>query len=119
VQEIARAVEVIINSERGRWLFAADQTEVETELCLVVVEQSEAARVIIDRTFVDPQGRRWIIDFKTGSHRGGAREAYLDSELTRYRPQLERYGRIMARPIMLGLYFPLLDGWREWPAPSH
>ena len=70
---------------------------------------------------VDPEGRRWIVDFKTGSHRGGAREAWLDSELTRYRPQLERYARIMAaldpRPIMLGLYFPLVDGWREWSWP--
>ena len=109
-----------LNSARGRWLFAADQAEVETELCLAVVEQGDTARVIIDRTFVDADGRRWIVDFKTGSHRGGAPEAYLDSELTRYRPQLERYARIMAsldaRPIMLGLYFPLLDGWREWPA---
>jgi ATP-dependent exoDNAse (exonuclease V) beta subunit len=120
--EIASAVEATLHSQRGRWLFATDQAEVETELCLAVVEHGEPARVIIDRTFVDAQGRRWIVDFKTGSHRGGAREAYLDSELTRYRPQLERYGRIMAsldpRPIMLGLYFPLLDGWREWPAPN-
>ncbi|MBK8957887.1 MAG: UvrD-helicase domain-containing protein [Proteobacteria bacterium] len=122
VGEIARAVEATLGSARGRWLFAADQAEVETELCLAVVEHGGAARVVIDRTFVDGEGRRWIVDFKTGSHRGGAREAYLDSELTRYRPQLERYARIMAsldaRPIMLGLYFPLLDGWREWPASS-
>ncbi len=124
-QEIAHAVQATLNNTRGRWLFAPDQAEVETELCLAVVEQGEPARVIIDRTFIDAQGRRWIVDFKTGSHRGGAREDYLDSELTRYRPQLERYGRIMAsldaRPIMLGLYFPLLDGWREWalPQPKH
>ena len=42
----------------------------------------------------------------------------MDSEVERYRPQLERYARILreieARPIALGLYFPLLDGWREW-----
>ena len=117
--EIARAVQATLDSTRGRWLFAADHTEVETELCLAVVEYGAPARVIIDRSFIDAQGRRWIVDFKTGSHRGGARETYLDSELTRYRPQLERYGRIMAsldaRPVMLGLYFPLLDGWREWP----
>ena len=117
--EIARAVQATLDSTRGRWLFAAEQTEVETELRLAVVEHGIATRVIIDRTFVDARGRRWIVDFKTGSHRGGARETYLDSELTRYRPQLERYGRIMAsldaRPVMLGLYFPLLDGWREWP----
>lgn len=121
-REAALAVEATLVSTRGRWLFAADLTEVETELCLAVVEHDETTRVIIDRTFVDVDARRWIVDFKTGSHRGGAREAYLDSELTRYRPQLERYGRIMAgldaRPIMLGLYFPLLDGWREWPLPA-
>ena len=121
VGEIALAVDATLRSARGRWLFSADLFEVESELCLAVVEQDQTARVIIDRTFVDEYARRWIVDFKTGSHRGGAREAYLDSELTRYRPQLERYGRIMAdldaRPIMLGLYFPLLDGWREWPLP--
>ena len=121
VGEIALAVEATLRSTRGRWLFSADLIEIESELCLAVVEQDQTARVVIDRTFIDEQARRWIVDFKTGSHRGGAREAYLDSELTRYRPQLERYGRIMAgldaRPIMLGLYFPLLDGWREWPLP--
>ncbi len=50
---------------------------------------------------------------------GSGLEAYLDSEVLRYRAQLERYARIVAsreaRPIRLGLYFPLLDAWREWP----
>jgi hypothetical protein len=36
----------------------------------------------------------------------------------RYRPQLERYARLMRRhddrAIRLGLYFPLLDDWAEW-----
>jgi ATP-dependent helicase/nuclease subunit A len=121
VGEIELAVEATLRSPRGRWLFSSALFETESELCLAVVEQDQTTRVFIDRTFVDEHARRWIVDFKTGSHRGGAREAYLDSELTRYRPQLERYGRIMAgldtRPIMLGLYFPLLDGWREWPLP--
>ena len=47
-------------------------------------------------------------------------EAFLDNERTRYQEQLERYGRLMfqqdRRPIRLALYFPLLGGWREWPA---
>ena len=118
-RELERAVLATLNSARGRWLFATELQAVETELSLGVLEQGESARVVVDRTFIAADGLRWIVDFKTGRHGGGAREAYLDSELTRYRPQLERYGRIMAamerRPIMLGLYFPLLDGWREWP----
>ena len=36
----------------------------------------------------------------------------------RYREQLEKYGALMKmyeeRPVKLGLYFPLLQGWREW-----
>jgi len=62
---------------------------------------------------------RWIVDFKTGRHEGGAVDAFLAREVERYRGQLERYARIVraldARPIRLALYYPLVDGgWREW-----
>ena len=44
-------------------------------------------------------------------------EQILDREQERYRVQLERYASLMRsmeqRPIRLGLYFPLLDAWRE------
>ena len=43
---------------------------------------------------------------------------FLDREQQRYRAQLERYAALMRRideqPVKLGLYFPLLKGWREW-----
>jgi hypothetical protein len=72
----------------------------------------------MDRTFIDADGVRWIVDYKTSAHEGGGVEAFLDREQERYRDQLERYARLMAlredRPIRLGLYFPLLAGWREW-----
>ena len=72
----------------------------------------------LDRTFV-ADGHRWIVDFKTSAHEGGDAQAFLDREVERYRPQLERYARIMQaldpQPLMLALYFPLVDGgWRAW-----
>jgi ATP-dependent exoDNAse (exonuclease V) beta subunit len=72
----------------------------------------------IDRSFVDGEGVRWIVDWKTSVHEGGDREAFLDNELERYRGQLERYvhalrAREPDRPVRAGLYFPLLDAWRE------
>jgi len=71
----------------------------------------------IDRTFVDAEGTRWIVDWKTSAHEGGDREAFLDNELARYTPQLKRYAHVMSlldpRPQKIGLYFPLLDAWRE------
>jgi ATP-dependent exoDNAse (exonuclease V) beta subunit len=72
----------------------------------------------IDRSFVDAEGLRWIVDYKTGRHLGGSVEAFLDTEVARYQPQLERYAEAVAavdpRPIRVGLYFPLLQRLRSW-----
>jgi ATP-dependent exoDNAse (exonuclease V) beta subunit len=72
----------------------------------------------VDRIFRDEEDRLWIVDFKTSEHEGGFIENFLNEEQRRYRIQLENYAALAARmergPISLGLYFPLLDGWREW-----
>jgi len=74
--------------------------------------------VVIDRTFVDAAGTRWIVDYKTSAHEGAGLDEFLDREQERYRPQLERYAAFLrllgTEPIRLGLYFPLLSAWREW-----
>jgi hypothetical protein len=58
---------------------------------------------------------RWIVDYKVTPHRGADVDGFLDSERERYRAQLERYAAALAvGPSALGLYFPLLAGWREW-----
>ena len=60
------------------------------------------------------------MDYKTSAHEGTNLEAFLDQEQERYRPQLEKYATIFngmdGKPVKLGLYFPLLQGWREWAA---
>ena len=70
------------------------------------------------RTDVDENNVRRIVDYKIGSHEGGDLEEFLDREQGRYRKPLEQYAALMRmldnRPVKLGLYFPLLKGWREW-----
>lgn len=120
----ARAQQALIrcvSEERGRWLLGA-QTEARSELRLSGIADGQRIHVVIDRTFVDDRGERWIIDYKTSTHEGGDVEAFLDNEQARYRDQLERYARLMQaggaqgdlQRIRLGLYFPLLGAWREW-----
>ena len=77
--------------------------------------------VVFDRMLVDEHGHRWIIDFKTGTHEGGAAGEFVDSELERYRAQLQRYGALARQlgrePVRLALYFPLLGVFRELSGP--
>ena len=73
--------------------------------------------VVIDRSFVDPEGTRWVIDFKTSRHEGGGLESFLEQEMDRYRPQLETYVALARslgpNSVRAGLYFPLLGAFRE------
>jgi ATP-dependent helicase/nuclease subunit A len=103
---------------RGRWILAPRLGEDLREHALSGYWQGEFSRVVLDRSFIDEAGVRWVIDYKTSQHLGGGLEPFLDREVERYRSQLERYGRLARRlgpqPVRLGLYFPLMRGWREW-----
>jgi len=118
LEKVDRALTGTLNDERGRWILSSAHEDARCELALSGIHGGELVNVIIDRTFIDAAGVRWIIDYKTGSHAGGGLDAFLDQERERYRGQLERYAALMtameARPIRLALYFPLLGGWREW-----
>jgi len=114
---VAAVLEKTLTDERGRWLLGA-HIAAHSELRLTGLAEDGIVNIVMDRTFVDEHGVRWIVDYKTGSHEGGDIDSFLDRERERYRPQLERYAALMRardeRTIRLGLYFPLLGGWREW-----
>ena len=100
---------------RGRWILEPHEDS-HSEYAVTGVVEGEVVRGLVDRTFVDA-GVRWVIDFKTSEHQGGKLEEFLDEQQRRYRDQMERYARILeplGNPVRLGLYFPLLDQWREW-----
>ncbi|HLB29954.1 MAG TPA: PD-(D/E)XK nuclease family protein [Gammaproteobacteria bacterium] len=115
---IHAGLQTILADARGRWILTLDHQEAVAECALSGVVEGRIDHIIVDRSFVDRDGIRWIIDYKLGTHGGGDKDSFLDREQQRYRAQLERYARIYSsmetRPIRLGLYFPLLAGWREW-----
>jgi ATP-dependent exoDNAse (exonuclease V) beta subunit len=116
--DVLQALRSAIEDPRGRWLFDPAHEDAASERTLAGIDTDSIVHVSLDRTFV-ADGVRWIVDFKTGRHEGGDTAAFLAREEERYRPQLERYARIVraidARPIRLALYYPLVaDGWREW-----
>jgi ATP-dependent exoDNAse (exonuclease V) beta subunit len=117
IGRVITSIKYSITDPRGRWLLGP-QTEAQNELRLTGLIDGRRMDLVIDRTFLDEDGNRWIVDYKTSSHTGSDLEEFLDREQERYRDQMDRYSAIMRRtdrrPIMIGLYFPLIGGWREW-----
>ena len=118
VSHVLDALSQIIGDPRGRWILDPSHRDAQNELALSGILDGQLVHVVIDRSFVDSDGVRWIIDYKSGRHEGAGAEAFLNRERERYAPQLERYARLMSRwderPLRVGLYFPLLRGWRSW-----
>ena len=118
LQRVVQALATLVESGRGRWIFAPEHADARSEFALTASDEGRLARIVVDRSFVDAGGVRWIVDFKTSQHGGTDLEAFLDNEVERHQPQLERYarlwGRFERRPVRLGLYWPLHDAWREW-----
>jgi ATP-dependent helicase/nuclease subunit A len=108
--QIHGALQKTLADPRGLWILSASHQEPKNEYALSAVIDQQVQHVILDRTFIDEAGIRWIIDYKTG--------IFTEGDIDFYYPQLERYARIMAlrdpRPIRLGLYFPVCSTWREW-----
>jgi ATP-dependent exoDNAse (exonuclease V) beta subunit len=117
VESVAAALTRTLTDDRGRWLLAGGCRGAACEYSLSGIVGGELINARIDRTFIDEQGVRWIVDYKSSSHQGSDVESFLDTEQERYRGQLERYRRLFTaledKPIRMGLYFPLLSGWRE------
>ena len=121
MDRVEKALLQTTTDARGRWILEP-HAEAACEYAVSGVVDGTTCTAILDRTFVDEQGVRWIIDYKSGSHEGGNLDNFLEQERKRYQPQLEKYARLLAqkedRPIRLALYFPLLNAWREWAAPT-
>jgi ATP-dependent exoDNAse (exonuclease V) beta subunit len=119
-ERVQAAIERTLEDERGRWVLGldGDLSDTASELALSGVVDGQILEGVIDRTFVDRDGRRWIVDFKTSTHEGGGLDSFLHEEVVRYRPQLQRYARLLrllhpGQPVRAALYFPLMRQWRE------
>ena len=111
-----RALRNALTHDVGRWILESHDHHA-CELPLTM-HDGHSRHYVIDRTFIDGKGTRWIIDYKTGEHLEDDVEAFIQAEQERYRDQLENYARIMSTiedlPIKLALYFPLLKNWCSW-----
>jgi ATP-dependent exoDNAse (exonuclease V) beta subunit len=113
VQTGLRALHNILKDDKGRWILQRHQDH-KAEYALTSIKDKNFKSKIIDRTFIDEEGTRWIIDYKTGEDDGEDLEGILDENkvIKQYRPQLETYEQLIrlqgeTGPIKKALYYPL------------
>ncbi len=102
-----------VTDPSGRWMLGAARRGRPASIRVTSIEDGARRRLVMDRVFTDAEGERWIVDYKTGRHEGASAEAFLDSERERYAGQLRAYAAALGGGPRLGLYFPLIPGWRE------
>jgi ATP-dependent exoDNAse (exonuclease V) beta subunit len=112
----------LVDEEQARWLLFTTHPQAASEVALSGLLDGELRNVVIDRMFVDANGTRWIVDYKTGVHGGGGIEEFIARERQRYTAQLGAYARLAARlgkePVRTALYFPWLGVFSELPSPA-
>ena len=121
VATVIEAVEKTLAGDRGRWILQP-HTDAACELALTGLVDDRLIHAVVDRTFIDQQGTRWVIDYKVSSPKTGeATEAFYAEKLQQYRGQLLSYCSLLQqlepnRQLRAALYFPLFDGWCELTA---
>ena len=125
VPDYPAALTGALASERGRWLLDGGHADADCELSVSGLINGRLSNVIIDRTFRDRDGQRWIVDYKTSLPGDGqSLDDFLAAESERYALQLGLYGTaleaIKAAPVRCALYFVALGRHHEipWKNPS-
>jgi ATP-dependent exoDNAse (exonuclease V) beta subunit len=119
LQRLVESINNIQSFEEGHFIFK-NYPEQDNEFSLSAYEKGMVKPYRIDRTFVDEQGTRWIVDYKSTPHDKGDVAKFAQEQVAlRHRPQLQKYGELFqaldARPIKLAVYFPLLQQLVVWP----
>ena len=103
-------------SELAPWIFASRQTT-QTEYRLTSINKQKIQHHSIDRTFIDQNNIRWIIDFKTSEPNiNQPIDQFIASEIALYQSQLEGYAELFSnetRPIKLVIYWTQLNIMQE------
>jgi ATP-dependent helicase/nuclease subunit A len=101
-----------IESPELGWLFRGGLREDACELALVSYANGYRRDHVIDRTFIDAEGTRWIIDYKSSTPAKGQGQAtFVREQSELYRGQLETYAALFQLPrqaLKLALLFTML-----------
>lgn len=118
VRRLKQAASNIQNDSQAHFIFQPYAIQ-QNEYPLACYQDGSVQTFRIDRTFVDQQGIRWVVDYKSTFTKQLQLDDFVDQQVQlRHRKQLQKYGKLISqideRPIKLAVYFPLLNQLRSW-----
>ena len=91
VQFIYETIEKCITKNELDWIFDESNSSSQSEFKISWSKNGSINSYIIDRTLIDENDVRWIIDYKTGAPRNESMEAFIEFQKLSHTPQLEKY----------------------------
>ncbi|MCB1672130.1 MAG: UvrD-helicase domain-containing protein [Gammaproteobacteria bacterium] len=121
VGHIEASVRGCIEHRETAWLFNPGLAESAAELPVSRNVEGTLFHYLIDRTFVDPDNVRWIVDYKSAvPDPGSSEEAFIARQISQHRPQLDNYRRLFnameSRPVKTALLLTAIPRLVEIPA---
>jgi ATP-dependent exoDNAse (exonuclease V) beta subunit len=131
-KRVIKSLSQAIKNPKIVWALSAERKQASCELELtsrgMVFDDAETSspqqqvlqQHIVDRTFVDDNNVRWIVDYKTSYWDESFKQTkteFITEQVAKYQPQLARYGSLLktldGREQCWILYFSYLDEWVE------
>ena len=117
---IEKAIRLTLSDPKGQWILSP-HSQHQSEYRISTIKENKIIHHVIDRTFVDDRGMRWIIDYKSTTPIEQNLPLFLQKQRILHESQLNQYAKAfqlledrLIKFIKLGLYFPLCQGWCEW-----
>jgi len=113
INTIAEQITNCLTATQAQWLFNTVHHEDACELSMTDYSRGYRRDHTIDRTFIDSDGVRWIIDYKSSTPAlGQSQEEFMQEQSDRYRAQLQTYDDLfrhdLRHPVKLALFFTAL-----------
>lgn len=107
---VSALLRTTVASADGQWLLQTFDDD-QAELALMTMEEGQAKRFVVDRTFILTDGSvatRWIVDYKTTALSADATETELQTAASVYQTQLDQYVdlfKAQGLPIQRAVFF--------------
>lgn len=108
-QRILVSVHNVLSNAQCNWIFGPELTAARNEMAMNTLSDGRLITRVIDRSFIDTNGRRWIVDYKSVQFSDLDSENQfqrrIEEQKQLYCGQLERYSDLFDAEVVLALLF--------------